>query len=175
MPGLVPPAAGCEASFREAWREFVGAGEDPARGLGAAGFDLAGLAGDLRPLLGHLGALADAEGARPPGRVPATVLWWVAGGTWIGHVTIRHFLTYALLNRYGQVGVSVRPSLRRQGHGRAALRAALPHAAALGIDPLLATCHQDNEPSRRLIEGCGGEEIDPRHGYRRYWIPTQAS
>jgi predicted acetyltransferase len=64
----------------------------------------------------------------------------------------------------------VRPSRRGEGHATRALKLALPRASALGIDRVLLTCDEDNEPSRRTIERNGGVYEDTRNGKRRYWI-----
>ena len=66
----------------------------------------------------------------------------------------------------------MRPSARRRGVATAALAAALPVAAALGIDPALLTCDDDNVASGRVIETNGGVLEDVRDGIRRYWVPT---
>jgi predicted acetyltransferase len=109
---------------------------------------------------------------KPPYRVPETVLWYIEGTTFIGHVSIRHRLTEWLLDQGGHIGYDVRPSARRQGHATAMLAGALPRANRLGIDPALVTCMRDNFASRRVIERAGGELEDERQGRLRYWIAT---
>ena len=52
------------------------------------------------------------------------------------------------------------------------LGAVLPIAHSMGIDPVLVTCDNDNEPSRRTIESHGGVLEDERSGKLRYWVPT---
>lgn len=52
------------------------------------------------------------------------------------------------------------------------LTAALPIARALGIDPALLTCDEDNATSRKVIEANGGVVEDKLGGKLRYWIPT---
>lgn len=52
------------------------------------------------------------------------------------------------------------------------LRAALPWALELGIDPALVTCDDDNVGSIRVIEAAGGELEDVRGDKRRYWVAT---
>jgi predicted acetyltransferase len=54
------------------------------------------------------------------------------------------------------------------------LRAVLPHALALGIDPALLTCDTDNVGSRKVIEANGGVFEDERSGKLRFWVPTSA-
>ncbi|AJE85657.1 MULTISPECIES: GNAT family N-acetyltransferase [Streptomyces] len=117
-----------------------------------------------------------AEGVRLPPElpVPATVLWWTEGEEHLGTLFIRHRLTPALLDHGGHLVASVRPSVRSHGQGKAMLRAALPHAHRLGVDPALLTCAESNTASRKVIEACGGRFEDNRNGSLRYWIRTGA-
>ena len=100
------------------------------------------------------------------------MLWWVDGDTFLGRLSIRHRLTRRLLDWGGLIGYDVRPTARRRGHATAMLRAALPWALELGIDPALVTCDDDNVGSIRVIEAAGGELEDVRGVKRRYWVPT---
>ncbi|MEE1928392.1 GNAT family N-acetyltransferase [Streptomyces sp. TRM 70351] len=123
--------------------------------------------------VGRVRADADPGASRPAGHVPCTTLWWVDGDVYLGRVAIRHRLTQRLLEWGGHIGYDVRPTARRRGHATAMLRAALPHAAGLGIDPVLVTCDHDNTPSRKVIEACGGVFEDRRAEKLRYWVPTR--
>jgi predicted acetyltransferase len=117
------------------------------------------------------------ETPRPTGHVPCTFLWIVDDAepdTYLGSLAIRHRLTPFLLEVGGHIGYSVRPSARRRGVATAALREALPLARALGIDPALVTCDDDNTGSRRVIEANGGVLEDVRGAKRRYWVSTRA-
>jgi predicted acetyltransferase len=121
----------------------------------------------------HLCADPVEEAARTPGLVPQTTLWWCAGHTeFIGRLAIRHYLIPALEREGGHIGYDVRPSARRQGHGTAMVKAALPVARYLGVDRALITCDSGNIASRRVIEKNGGELIDDIGGVRRFWVPT---
>jgi predicted acetyltransferase len=117
-------------------------------------------------------AVARPGGAPPPYGVPETVLWYVEGTTFVGHVSIRHRLTDWLLEQGGHIGYDVRPSARRNGHATAMLHAALPLARRIGIDPALVTCVAGNTASRRVIEHAGGRLEDERAGRLRFWVPT---
>ncbi|MFF1830382.1 GNAT family N-acetyltransferase [Paenarthrobacter sp. NPDC058040] len=114
-----------------------------------------------------------------------TSLWVVEGSTYLGAVSLRH----ALSNKYladvgGHVGYGIRPSARRRGSAKLALRGALDEARSLGLDRVLVTCLDSNLPSALTIESCGGalestrpaESFDPSFGVtepvRRYWIPV---
>jgi predicted acetyltransferase len=121
---------------------------------------------------------AQLYGTPPPGEwvdgyVPMTTLWWVAGDTFIGRLSIRHRLTSHLLYHGGNIGFEVRPSARRQGHATAMLAEALPLAAELGIDPARVDCDVRNTASRRVIEKNGGVLDEERDGNYFFWLPTR--
>ncbi|MDS1271332.1 GNAT family N-acetyltransferase [Lipingzhangella sp. LS1_29] len=118
-----------------------------------------------------------AEAHEPPwpGAVTATALWWVEGEEYLGRVSIRHELSDALRSHGGHLGYEVRPSARGRGHATAMLRAALPWAAKLGIDPALMTCDVINVASRRVIEKSGGSLVDEDGETCWYHLPTGAS
>ena len=109
----------------------------------------------------------------PDGYVPQTTLWWVAGDDYLGRIAIRHRLTPHLLHEGGTIGYDVRPSARRRGHATAMLAAALPLAAALGIDPAHLDCDADNLASRRVIERNGGRLEREHDGSLYYVVPTR--
>lgn len=168
MPRLVAPAARCEVSFLAALREFQAEGRllelDPAR-----------LAADFAGFVRALQRRTD-PAHLAPGRVPETVLWLVEGDEFLGRVAIRHALTAQLRRVGGHIGYEIRPSRRRQGHGRRVLALALPRAAALGLDRVLVTCDADNIGSKKIIEANGGQLEDAiavpgeRVMKLRYWI-----
>lgn len=114
---------------------------------------------------------ADLDGTR----VPSTYFWITAedGGPEdevVGFLHLRHSLNDFLLQRGGHIGYSVRPAARSRGHASAALALALREAADRGIERVLVTCDDTNEPSRRTIESNGGVLEDIREGMRRYWF-----
>ena len=174
MPRLVPPTTSVHASFLEATEEFVAEG---ARNTQTAAWIESHGPGWREPdaFAAFVAAvLADAreETPRPFRHVPCTHLWWVDGEVYLGRLSIRHRLNEFLLDVGGHIGYDVRPTRRREGHATAMLRAALPWAHDLGIDPVLVTCDQDNVGSIRVIEAAGGELEDVRGVKRRYWVPT---
>ncbi len=117
------------------------------------------------------------DAPRPTGHVPCSFFWVVDDEdptTYLGSLSVRHRLTPFLLEVGGHIGYSVRPSARRRGVATTALRLALPEAAALGIDPVLVTCDDDNLGSAAVIETNGGVLEDVRDGKRRYWIAGAA-
>lgn len=176
MPELVPPTTSVHASFLEAMDEFVAEGARDSQTASWIEMYAPGWR-DATVFARFVDAvLADAEEDRPrPVRyVPCTTLWWVEGEEYLGRLAIRHRLNDFLLEVGGHIGYDVRPSRRRQGHATAMLRAALPRARDLGIDPVLVTCDDDNVGSIRVIEAAGGVLEDVRGVKRRYWIPTSS-
>jgi predicted acetyltransferase len=118
--------------------------------------------------------LAELRGEAPPepwpdGYAPQSVYWWLDGDEYLGRLSIRHRLTPHLLKEGGNIGFEVRPSARRMGHASAMLAAALPLAAALGIDPARLDCDEDNPASRRVIEKNGGR-LGRREGGSLYFL-----
>jgi predicted acetyltransferase len=125
---------------------------------------------------------ADAARPLPDDRVPCDYFWVTAGAPdgvpgggreeVIGFLALRHRLNAFLLEEGGHNGYSIRPARRREGHASRALSLAVRRAAGLGLDRVLVTCDETNEPSRRTIERNGGRYEDSRKGKRRYWIDT---
>lgn len=167
MPHLVAPTVAAAASLRAAAiahpDETLPEYQELVSGLPDA---------DLPAYVDRL--LADTrEGtARPDGYVPSTHLWWVDGTTYLGRVHIRHRLTPTLRRVGGHIGYYVVPPFRGQGHATAMFAAALPIAAALGVDCALVTCDVANSASRKVIEGRGGLLEDEAEGKLRFWVPT---
>jgi predicted acetyltransferase len=178
MPGFSAPTVDVRESFLKAMAEFQAEGRGGPDDDSNIGTDIrryattwsdpavfAGYVADLR-------AQALEETPRPAHFVPSSTLWWVDGTEFLGRLGLRHRLNDRLLEYGGHIGYDVRPSARRQGHATAMLRAALPIAAALGIDSVLVTCDDDNVGSRTVIETCGGVFEDQRGRKLRYWIAT---
>ena len=118
----------------------------------------------------------------PEGYVPATYLWLVDDGEFIGELNIRHELTEALLKFGGNIGYWVRPSRWKQGMGTEMLRQSLAYIKEhLGLPKVLITCNDDNIGSRRVIEKNDGKLQDTVRNVidgeermtRRYWIQIQ--
>jgi predicted acetyltransferase len=161
-------------SFLLAMTEFVDegrAGDDTMVGSEIAEFGAtwesdAGFATYVRELR------AAADRPRKPGFVSCTTWWWTAGEEYVGRAAVRHQLTEHLLEVGGHIGYDVRRSRRGEGQATAMLRAVLPEANLLGIDPALITCDAANIASRRVIEANGGVLEDQRGLKMRYWVPT---
>ena len=102
------------------------------------------------------------------------MLRWVDGEECLGRLSIRHVLTDGLREFGGHIGYVVRPSARRHGYAGAMLKAALPVARGLGVDPALHTCDDTNAGSLRVIESNGGVFEDKRGDKLRFWLPTSS-
>ena len=102
--------------------------------------------------------------------VPTTILWYVSGCHYVGELVIRHELTPELAEIGGNIGYSIAPQWRRQGHGTRMLAEGLQECRALGLRRVLVTCRSDNEPSRRVILANGGVRDGCTRGEDRYWI-----
>lgn len=86
------------------------------------------------------------------------VYWLIDDGEYIGQCSIRPELGTPYLITYGgHIGYSIRPDRRRQGYGRRILDLALDECYSLGMERVLITCDEDNQPSRRIIESNGGQ------------------
>jgi predicted acetyltransferase len=179
MPELILPDGRVQASFLAAMKEFITEGRGGVSDQNSMLGREIGLWGDrwedpavFAEYTAWVRADAREGSSRPPGYVPGTTMWWVAGDEYFGRLTIRHQLTPALLDNGGHIGYDIRPSARRRGHATAMLAAALPVAHELGIDPVLITCNVDNIGSRKVIEANGGVLEDERDGRLRFWAPT---
>jgi predicted acetyltransferase len=178
VPHLIVPDVSFRRSFAAALDEFQAEGRGSADGHSvidryvrdhaAAMSSDAGFA----KVIGAIKAERLEETPRPPGFVPDTEMWWVAGEEFLGRIVVRHRLTPALLDIGGHIGYDVRPSARRQGHATEMLRQALLVARDLGIDPALITCNVSNIGSRAVIERNGGVLEDERRGKLRFWVST---
>ena len=62
---------------------------------------------------------------------------------------------------------------RHWGEFPAMLRAALPIAAGLDINPALITCDLTNVASRRVIEHAGGQLAEADDTKLRFWVATR--
>jgi RimJ/RimL family protein N-acetyltransferase len=183
-PRLVSPSREAHASFLEALAEYHAEGrhlELPADRLAHPGefarYVAALLAGVECPGEPYF-YLADLRGEEAPvpypdGYVPQSTYWWVAGDEYLGRLSIRHRLTPHLLVEGGNIGFEVRPSARRRGHATAMLAAALPLAAALGIDLARLDCDEGNSASRRVIEKNGGRLERREVGSLYFLVPTR--
>jgi predicted acetyltransferase len=111
-------------------------------------------------------------------RLPG-VTRWIWDGEFCGSINFRHVPGSEELPAHvsGHIGYSVVPWKRRQGFARFALSAMLKIAAERGLGRVTVTCDPDNIGSRRVIESCGGEPVeplDPAAEKHVFWIRTAA-
>ena len=90
-------------------------------------------------------------------KVPSTTFWLFENGRPVGTGRIRHFLTGGLLEQGGNVGYSICPDARGRGLGKKFLALLIVEGRKLGLDRLLLTIHNDNEPSIHVALANGGE------------------
>lgn len=110
------------------------------------------------------------RGVRTRWGVPSTIFWYVSGEYYLGTLVVRHRLTPELAEVGGHVGYHVVAPWRRQGHATRMLAAGLEECRRLGLDRVLLTCDEDNEPSRRVILANGGVPDGHTRGEDRFWI-----
>lgn len=147
---LVPPGLDLYDAFLEMSGDYRRAGE--SRYQQAEGWTLERFERFVAGLADHARGIG-----LQPGASPVITRWLVDGdGRIAGVVRLRTVLTEELLNEGGNIGYDVPPSRRRQGFGTELLRRALEMARAHGLARVRVTCDADNEPSRRIIERCGG-------------------
>ena len=179
MPSLIVPVVDAHASFVAAMAEFAAEGRGTPDDMTMIGDDIRAHASEWAdPAVFARFVTATREQAleetpRRAGWVPATTLWWVEGDEYLGRLAIPHRLTPGLRECGGHIGYDVRPTARRRGHATAMLRAGLPVANRLGIDPALITCDVGNVASRKVIEKNGGVLDGERGGKLRFWVPTR--
>lgn len=184
MVELVPPHVRFHRSFLAAVDEFLALGEErhagilslpPDKTFEGVRFTRASLedAGEFERLVRYRLEDERPDHPRPAGWVPCTTRWMAAGAEYLGAINLRPSLNHPMLrDEGGHIGYAVRPSARRQGHARDALRQMVALAGAMGIPQVLVTCDLDNLASARTIEAGGGVYEGDSHGKRRYWITT---
>lgn len=175
-PGLalIEPTPALHESWLESRAEWGLGAHQAGSGLwNADGLDV-DRREDFAAWIERLRREADPTFRLPDGKVHATYWWIVEGETYLGAITLRHYLNDFLLEEGGHIGYGIRPSARGRGLATWALGRVLGEARALGLDRVLLTCDDDNLPSARTIERHGGclEDVRPTPAgrKRRYWI-----
>ena len=69
---------------------------------------------------------------------------------------VRHKATKYNVTFAGQIGYGVLPSKRRCGYGKLMCKLLMDKAREKGFESIIITCREDNEGSRKIIEGNGG-------------------
>lgn len=94
----------------------------------------------------------------------------------IGMINIRHGLDNFLLNEYGNIGYSVRPTERNKGYANQILHLGLNECKKIGLKKVLLVCAKNNIASEKVIRHNGGiywNKIDTKcegKDTQRYWI-----
>lgn len=166
---LVEPSVELYGSFRRCFAEMEELKERLPAGCGLASPEEADSPDVVRTLVDA------AHTVQHDGWVTASNYWIISGGEVAGFINLRHALTPALLDLYGHIGYSVRPSYRRRGIAARALGEVVRRAGERGMDRVLVCCENNNEASRRVIVANGGELEDIRRDpagplVERYWI-----
>jgi predicted acetyltransferase/uncharacterized protein YdhG (YjbR/CyaY superfamily) len=122
-------------------------------------------------------AFDETEAVREKGFVPATLYFLVGrGGRIVGVLHFRHELNAKLRRHGGHIGYGIRPSERGKGYAALMLGMFLKRPRVRKLGRVLITCDDDNIPSYRTIERCGGRLWDKvrveGNLSRRYWVAT---
>src|SRR5260221_6325657 len=143
----------------------------------APGFDPAGSFVEYVELL-----RAQARGEWLPARwVPSRTMFAFCGETIVGRLQLGLVLNEFLMRFGGHIGYVVLPPFRNRGYVQSMLRQGLAVARDSGIDPVLFTCDEGNEPSPHVIEKAGGrfenvvEVLPGAPRKRRYWLRLSES
>ncbi|MFY7959935.1 MAG: GNAT family N-acetyltransferase [Elsteraceae bacterium] len=175
---LVEPAS----AYLPAYRAALETGWSANTTRDTSGLELRKIALDPERFLADFvwkpGQEIDLGGGKFVERLPG-VTRWIWDGAFCGSINFRHVQGAEDLPEHvsGHIGYSVVPWKRRQGCASFALRAILPIAADRGLSRVMVTCDPDNVGSRRVIESCGGEPVeplDPTAEKYRFWIKTGA-
>ncbi|WP_405730132.1 GNAT family N-acetyltransferase [Streptomyces sp. NBC_01537] len=172
MPELITPDIRVHASYVAAMEEFRAEGRGAPGEISSIGLAIREYGDRWHDPVVFAEHVSRVRTLTPDPIALCTTLWYVDGHRFLGRLAIRHELTAPWGQFIGHIGYDVRPGARRRGHATAMLRAALPYAYGLGLDPALVTCDTGNVPSRKVIEACGGRFADELDGKLRYWVPT---
>ncbi len=127
-------------------------------------------------LEGYVAQLLSCETNPIAPRVPDTILWAVNGSTFLGRISLRHYLNEHLRMLGGHIGYVVCPAHQRQGVASEMLARVLKTDRAKTIGQLLVTCRENNSASIRTIEKNGGklsgyyQKPDTNYRNLHYWI-----
>lgn len=97
---------------------------------------------------------------QPDGRVPESFYWIMDEDEYVGRISLRHALNDKLRRFGGHIGYEVRPTRRREGHGKRALTLMLDIARKHNLDKVMLTCDDSNIGSQKIIQANGGVHED---------------
>lgn len=117
-----------------------------------------------------LAAFDDPEGRLPSYTAPDGTMFpripgyrrWMWDGDFCGSISFRWLPGTSDLPPHvlGHIGFAVVPAKRGNGYAAKAVTALLPDARSRGLSYIDITANEDNLPSRRTIERCGGVLIE---------------
>jgi predicted acetyltransferase len=179
---LISPSINYKNSYLDALNEFRGVNDlFFSRRLIYEAYDMRELEGDFeKHILQPFSDFSNGIGM-PDGFIPQSEYWLVQGNEYIGAIHIRHGLTEHLENEGGNLGYEIRPSRRRQGYAKIAVKLGLKKAAALGVPKVLITCNALNIPSARTamslaleLNGVEADSFIMNDGrtIRKFWFDT---
>ena len=124
-------------------------------------------------LNGWLKSINDIEQGKNEKLVPSTYYLILSDDEVVGTISMRHYLTKDLEEFGGHIGYSIKPSARRKGYAKEALRLIL-ELYKDRYDEILIMCENDNIASNKTILANGGVfektiEVDGCQ-MKRYWI-----
>ena len=168
----------------DAYAAALRTGWSPSNARDVSGDQLARIAADPEAFVASFtwtpGATITVDEGRIVARLPDETRW-IWDGDFCGSINFRHVPGTDDLPPHvsGHIGYAVVPGKRRRGYASQALRGMLPVAAGVGLTRVMVTCDDDNLPSRRVIEACGGVSLgepltsaDSARPKLRYWIAT---
>ena len=88
----------------------------------------------------------------PEGYIPHVTYWVIEDEKYIGTVDIRLQLSPKLYEYGGVCGVVILPECRGKGNGIKLAKPSFKKMKELNIVPIVLTCEEDNEPSKRTLE-----------------------
>ena len=112
----------------------------------------------------------------PKGYVREDFFLCYDGDTMVGVCSLKYELTDYLLHYGGHIGYAVHPAMRCRGLATEILRKAIEIAREYGFTQLLCVCDEDNLPSEKVIQKCGGVlenvlyDAEENVNVKRYWI-----
>ena len=105
--------------------------------------------------------------------VAQTIYWLYVDNTPVGIAKLRHGLTRALEIEGGHLGYAIAYPHRNRGYCTKLIGLILPEAAKMGIDQVLVTAKNSNQPSIKAALNNGGIVEKCENGRHYIWIKTR--